>query len=215
MDVTYLMIPVLAFLVVIVFPYIRRGSRVRPLVIQSPSRLEPLVINSPRLGMLNLKGSGASRMVTEDRSAIQGLFSSVDESTSTPPRSDVLFLYCDFGSDGHIAGTARSLRDIVRDSGAHVVIVASENSGKSCGAAAKPAGHGRADLVLILARKGDAFASFYRSLFGDMARGVPMPVAWVRLAPQIPGLVQVNCPDALFICEAGQITFGYPPSPES
>jgi hypothetical protein len=61
--------------------------------------------------------------------------------------------------------------------------------------------------VLTLRRKGTSFVSFFQRLFADMAKGVSMPVAWVRLAPQVPGHEHPDCPDTIFACEAGQIAF--------
>jgi hypothetical protein len=88
------------------------------------------------------------------------------------------------------------------------VIVASENPAERCIAAAGPTGYGQANLVVTFDRRGDVFASFYRRLFGEMTRGVSMPVAWVKLAPQVPGHGHPDCPVGLFACEVGQIAFG-------
>lgn len=172
-------------------------------------RVKPYIIRSLRLGILNLKGASISEMVEDDNAAISGLFSSTVESTNTPPKCDVLFVYCELANEGQVVGSASGLREIIRDSGAYVVIVASENSSAAYTAAGKPAGYGQANLVLTLERRGSAFKSFYRQLFGEMAKGVSMPVAWVKLAPQISGHDHSNCPVAIFACEVGQIAFGH------
>ena len=172
-------------------------------------RVKPHILRSPKLGILNLKGESASQMVAADKAAVSGAFFTITESTDNPPHCEVLFLYCDFADEGQVVGATSGLRDIIRDSGAYVVVVASENSGERCSAAAKPTGYGQANLVLTLERRGDAFPSFHRQLFGEMAQGVSMPMAWVKLAPQIPGRDDPNCPAAIFACEAGQIAFGF------
>ena len=182
------------------------------LVVAKRSRAKPLLIESPKLGALNLKGSSCSQMVIEDMRAVSGSFSSVEERTNLPvPSCNVLFVYCDFESDGKIAGTPVGLREVIRDSGALIVVVASETSREACMEAVKPqpAPYGRANLVLTLDRRGMVFASFYRRLFEQMAKGVTMPVAWVSLAPQIPGRDHIDCPTGAFLCEAGQVAFAY------
>jgi hypothetical protein len=165
------------------------------------------VIRSPRLGVLNLKGDTASHLVTEDRAAIENLFSSVQESTSVAPKCDVLLAYCDLAVEGRVSGSSKSLREIIRDSGAVVVVLASENAQEGILAATKEVGYGHANLAVTLDRKGNVFSSFYGRLFGAMAEGETMPVAWVQLAPQIPGSEHSDCPAGFFVCEAGQIAF--------
>jgi len=99
------------------------------------------------------------------------------------------------------------LREIIRDSGAAVVVVASPNSGESYNAAAKEKPYGSANLVMTLDRKGDAFGRFFQKLFGEMKRGKSMPIAWVKLAPQGPHSVHTDVPDTIFLCELGQLAF--------
>lgn len=171
------------------------------------SKPKKIVIRSPRLGVLNLKGDAAACLIAEDRSAMEHLFSSVEQSASMAPKCDVLLAYCDLAADGSVSGRSQSLREIIRDSGAAVVVVASENAQEGILAATREVGYGHANLAVTLQRKGKVFSSFYASLFGAMTRGVTMPVAWVQLAPQIPGSEHPDCPAGFFICEAGQIAF--------
>jgi hypothetical protein len=164
-------------------------------------------IQSPRLAFLNLKGAASEQILAEDKSALGSMFSAIQESSSTPPPCDVLFIYCDISSDGRISGTTAGLRDIIRNSGARVVVVASENSGESYIASAKKTGYGHANLVLTLDRRGAVFSTFFSRLFDQMMKGTSMPVAWVKLAPQIPGHDHADCPGAIFSAEAGQVAF--------
>ena len=166
-----------------------------------------ITIRTPRLGILNLKGEAVEPLIAEDRAAMAPLFSSVEISEFVTPRCDVLFAYCDLTADGYASGSGSSLREIVRDSGTAVVVVASENPQEGIIAATKKTGYGHANLAVTLQRKGPAFSSFYRRLFEAMAQGTTMPVAWVRLAPQIPGYDHPDCPSGFFLCEAGQIAF--------
>jgi len=164
-------------------------------------------IQSPRLGFLNLKGAAGEPALAEDKSAIASMFSAVQESSTAPPLSDVLFIYCDIGADGRISGSSAGLRDMIRDSGARVVVVASENPSEGYIASAKKTGYGHANLVLTLDRRGAVFSAFFSRLFAQMMKGTSMPMAWVKLAPQIPGHDQADCPGAIFSAEAGQIAF--------
>ena len=86
-------------------------------------------------------------------------------------------------------------------------MVASENRGEAYISSTKGRTHGRADLVMTIARNGSAFPQFCSDLFEEMKRGVSMPVAWVKLAPQ--GLVKehTSLPEMIFACEAGQLVF--------
>ena len=191
MNTEYLVFAVVAVIVIIFFA--RRGG------------IGGAKIQSPRLGFLNLKGAAGEQMLAEDKSAVASLFSSTQESTTHPPSCDVLFIYCDIGADGRISGTG--LRDLIRDSSARVVVVASENPSASCVASAKKTGYGHANLVLTLKRRGDVFPTFFSRLFALMMQGRSMPLAWVKLAPQIPGHAHADCPETIFVAEAGQISF--------
>jgi hypothetical protein len=164
-------------------------------------------IQSPTLGILDLSAGSAAADIDADRTAIERLFSSVVESATEPPTCNVLFLYWHIEADGSIRGSKLGLREIIRDSSASVVVVATENASDSYIAAYKDKGYGYANLVMTYERKGDAFATFFQRLFTQMKRGVSMPIAWVKLAPQVPGMKHVDVPEALFACEAGQIAF--------
>lgn len=164
-------------------------------------------IQSPKLGFLNLKGAACEEIMAEDKSAIRSMFSSIQESATAPPLCDVLFIYCDIGPEGEIAGTTATLRDIIRNSGARVVVVASDNSDASYIASAKKKGYARVNLVMTLDRRGAVFSSFFRRLFEQMRDGTSMPMAWVKLAPQIPGHDHVDSPGTIFVAGAGHISF--------
>jgi hypothetical protein len=76
-------------------------------------------IEAHTLGVLDLSGGTAGALMAADRTALAPLFRRVSESTDAPPRR------------------ARSLREIIRDAGAPVVVVATPNSGQSYTVAAK------------------------------------------------------------------------------
>jgi hypothetical protein len=62
--------------------------------------------------------------------------------------------------------------------------------------------------VFVLNRKGPKFAEFFRGLFELMSEGTSMPLAWVKLAPQIPNHEDPNVPSAIFAAEAEHLTLG-------
>ncbi len=106
-------------------------------------------------------------------------------------------IYARVEADGKIAGSANGLREIIRQSGAAIVVVASENDGKSYAAAGRSTGYGQANLVLTLRRKGIAFTQFFTQLFSRMSQGKSMLLAWVELAPQVPGATHESCPESI------------------
>jgi hypothetical protein len=172
------------------------------------SRRRPLLIRSPRLGFLNLKGESAEQLITADMDALTPVLGSPVRGSTSAPFCDVLFIYCDVASDGRIGNFPGTLRDLIQVQRAPLVVVASENSGEAYISTTKGQKHGRANLVMTLSRRGEAFPAFFARLFTDMKRGVSMPVAWVKLAPQGPVKEHENLPSAIFACEAGQMVFG-------
>lgn len=168
---------------------------------------DPLVILGPRLGFLNLVGQAAASLVQQDRAQLGPLFSAVEESDSSVPVCNVLFLYARFEAGGAVAGSTAGLREITRDARASIIVVGWENAPENYIAAAKKTGYGQANLVLTLKRKGVVFPEFFRRLFSMMYEGKSMPVAWVELAPQIPGATHTDCPEAIFAAEISHIVF--------
>ncbi len=167
-------------------------------------RKRQAAIPNPRLGLLDLTAGGAGHWIAEDKAALTDLFSSVVESTDESPLCDVLFLYARIEDGGRIVGTDRSLRAIIRDADAKVVVVATEHSNPNLGP--RP-DYGHANLVVTIERNGSAFPTFFRDLFRRMKKGSTMPWAWNRLAPQIPNHPHPGVPSTFFLCELGGISF--------
>jgi hypothetical protein len=164
-------------------------------------------IRTPVLGVLRLDAAAGRLWKTEDAPTLALLFNEVRESDRDIPRCDVLFIYGTLDAAGRFGGRNLALRDIIRDAGAKVVVVASPNPGPHYIAAAPKTGYGMANLVMVLDRKGSAFPSFFRQLFSSMFEGVPMPEAWTRMAPQVRGAPHPGLPDSIFACELGPLTF--------
>ena len=156
---------------------------------------------------MNLMGPEAAPLIAEDLKTFTPLFGKAQESTKGPPKCDVLLIYARIEESGKVARSDRGLRELIRDSGATVVVVASENSGDAYIAAGAQKGYGRANLVMTMARKEKRFTAFFGRLFRMMFDGQTMPVAWVQLAPQIPNAEHSDTPETIFAAEAGQVTF--------
>ena len=170
-------------------------------------RNKKMVISSPRLGIIDYIGEAGSAMVTGDIGFLNNIFGKAVNSINSVPECDVLFVYCEINKDGTIKQSPLKLREIIQASHATIVVIASENEGDNYIAAVKAAGQGQANLVMTLQRQGDSFSGFYNKLFGLMFKGVPMPVAWNEIAPQIPNSEHQGIPDSIFVCERGQVTF--------
>lgn len=166
------------------------------------------VVEDPTLGQFNLVGNDATELMVLDREVLAPLFvGDCQVTTDAPPQCDVLLTYAHFENDGRISGTTLGWREIIRDSGSKVAIVATENDPDAYMEAVNDPGYGYANFVLTIERNGDHFVEFYRKLFAAMFDGKSMPVAWVELAPQIPDHDHADCPEGVFACELGQLIF--------
>ena len=169
---------------------------------------DPLRIAEPAIGFLNLQGAKGAALLEADRAALAPLFKLCRLATDAPPKCQVLLLYCDVDADGRLSGSASTIRGLVKDAGAYVAIVASENRPEPyLKAAAGRSADWSANIVLVMERKGEKFGVFFRRLFEAMFRGRTMPMAWVELAPQIPGRDQPDAPATIMLAEAGHIVF--------
>jgi hypothetical protein len=165
----------------------------------------PFRIRNPSIGFLNLQGVSSAALAEADRRAISPLFRKSYESTDTVPKCDVLFLYCTIDARGKVVSSPTGIRDLIKDAGAYVAVVASENHANSY---IGPRNDWHANIVLVIDRKNDKFALFFRRLFEAMFKGQSMLMAWVELAPQIPGRDQPDVPGTIMAAEAGHVTFG-------
>src|SRR5512137_1417064 len=122
--------------------------------------VSPTILETPALGVLNLAGPPGDALATEDLLQLAPLFSLLRKSDGDPPACDVLLIYCDIAENGKVEGSARTLREIIRDSGASIVVVAKNHSVNAYIAAAPRLSIGRANLVMTLDRKGAGFSRF-------------------------------------------------------
>jgi len=186
-------------------------AEVRAAMPPMPAKIEPPVIDHPKIAFLNLAGTSCATIAAEDRAVIGELFDPNVQVTSVPAPCDVLFLYCSFEPSGKIVGQQGSFRSLIRHTKARVAVVASQVpadllSNREFQAALAKGNHPPVNLVMTVNRNGDNFGRFFKSLFQMMWTGVPMPMAWVQLAPQ--GSQQPNNnPGTICLMEAGQVAF--------
>jgi hypothetical protein len=180
-----------------------------------PSRIaaNAMVIAEPAIAFLNLGGASCEAIAAQDKQDAGGLFrGKVRNATAPTPSCDVLFLYCTFEPSGSIAGQSLSLRELIRDSGAKIAVIASEIrpemlSNRDFQKSIQGGSNPPVNLVIVGNRNGEAFGRFFMSLFQSMWNGVPMPLAWVELAPQGP-MQREDIPGTICIMEAGHVVFG-------
>jgi hypothetical protein len=188
-------------------------AEVRGVMPAMPSRISARSIERPKIAFLNLGGPSCAALATEDQAAIADLFhGNIHISSERVPICDVLFVYCAFEPSGAIVGQVSSLRDLIGRSRASVAVVASEVPSEFMPNISKSPTQGHnppVNLVITNNRNGEAFSRFFRSLFQLMQTGVPMPMAWVQLAPQgRPTGPQDRNPGLICLMGAGQVTFG-------
>lgn len=63
------------------------------------------------------------------------------------------------------------------------------------------------NLVMTIDRRGDCLPNFIGKLLHEMQSGSSMPVAWNRIAPQIPGQEHPDAPASIFYSGLGQVRF--------
>jgi len=172
----------LAFVVAIIF-------RTRP----TPTGT---VIRDPVLGALNLQGSWVEDTIEEDVEALRPYFTAVRTSSDVPPCCDVLLLYCAINSSGELQNTPKPAYEIIRDTGASIVIMATNNPAENYSAIPKGSLES-ITLVMTIDRRGQHFASFLARLFAEMHGGLSLGLAWVKIAPQNPRAVHEDLPSVM------------------
>ena len=160
-----------------------------------PTRRGVLLID-PVLGALNLQGPWIEDMIAEDVEALTPYFTAVRSRKDVPPSCDVLLLYCEINSSGELQNSPKPANEIIRDAGASIVIIATNNPAEHYSAMPKGS-FGSVNLVMTIDRRGQRFASFLARLFAQMNRGDSIGHAWIKIAPQIPGTVHEDLPTTI------------------
>jgi hypothetical protein len=174
---------------------------------QPTTAARPFVLQNPVIGFLNLQGERGAALSDGDSRALSRFFADCRISTDEVPLCAVLFVYGHLDASGRVEGASRSLRGLIKEAGAYVAVLPSENEPQACITALKERSDWPSNVVFVLKRKGPKFAEFFGRLFELMTQGTSMPMAWVKLAPQIPNRDNPDAPDAIFAAEAGHLTF--------
>lgn len=164
------------------------------------------VSKSPRVGLLQLTTRSAIDLAEVDAARLSRLFASVVVTRVAVPRCEVLFLDAGIAADGGVTGAVLSLREMVLDCGARIVVVATENPPENYIKVRVQPSFGRANMVMRLDRRGCTFESFFWALFSNMQAGASMPDAWMELT-EPPG-PNFQASERIFSCEIGPLTFG-------
>lgn len=180
-----------------------RKSATRTTTIDNPFR-----IANPSIGFFNLQGAAGATLAEADQRVLSPLFKQSRSRSDHVPTCEVLFIYCTVDAQGRVVGSPNGIRDLIKNAGAYVAVVASENDADSYIKATASRNDWHANIALVLDRKADKFALFFRRLFEAMFKGQSMLTAWVELAPQIPGREHPDAPGAIMAAEAGHVTFG-------
>ena len=166
-----------------------------------------LRLQHPTIGFLNLMEESGQALLESDAKVLSPLFRRTLRSLSATSVCEVLFLYCELDPDGHIKGRTETVRDLIKSARAYIVVIASENSTDSYIKWLQRRNDWRANVTMVLDRKGDKFAQFFQKLFMGMFAGRSMLNVWVELAPQGHGPWEANVPGTIMAAEAGHITF--------
>jgi hypothetical protein len=144
----------------------------------------PLRISNARIGFLNLQGEPGVEPLEADRRILSSRFKTSQVSNDAIPKCEVLFIYCTLNSQGRVVGSSANVRDIIKEAGAYVAVVASNNAPATYMDCLKPKNGWFANVVMVIDRRDERLAEFLRDLFERMFGGTSMLVAWVQLAPQ-------------------------------
>lgn len=179
-----------------------RKAQTRQTTIDKPFR-----IHNPRLGFLNLQAESGAELLSTDQRVLLSLFSASEVSNRAPPKCDVLFIYCTLDNTGTIEGSRARARDLITSAGAYIAVLASENATEAYKNALMPKTEWYANVAMVLTRRGDKLAEFFRSIFERMFRGQSMLMAWLEIVPQAPGFQAPGAPGVFMAAEAGHVTF--------
>jgi hypothetical protein len=152
-------------------------------------------------------GESGETLMESDASILSPLFARTLKSSSTVPSCQVLFIYCELDSAGHIKGHGDSATDLIKAAHAHIAVIASENAGDVYAKAVKPRKDWYANVTMVLDRRGDKLARFFERVFTGMFAGRSMLSLWIELAPQGQGPWQAEAPRTIMAAMAGHITF--------
>ena len=160
------------------------------------------------IGFANFMGVEAQAMMREDVEVLSVLFQdAIVAPDGKLPATPILFFYARLSEDGTIQGVDHmGVRQIVRQSGAQTLILASQNTDSSILKTASLPGPKTANLIFTNNRNGEAFADFFYRLFEYMRDGCNMLDVWAVMASQAAKGIDDE-PGMILLAEAGKLVF--------
>ena len=122
---------------------------------------------------------------------------------------DIVHVLTAVSPDGRIGKsdiTGTELIERATQCGTKLLWIGSSNDSQGYIKGFKPNGT-RLNLVMTIDRRENRHSEFIERLFGEMQSGSSMPVAWNKIAPQIPGQQHPDAPTSIFYSGLGQIRF--------
>jgi hypothetical protein len=126
------------------------------------------LLQAPSVGILDVDGLESKRLIALDMMFLKAIFGRVRTVTLAESACDVLFLYATLEADGSVVGSTPGLREIIRDSGAKIVVFGLPNPSLCHAEADKSKPYGKANLVETLDRR-------VRPIMALNTRGVAAP----------------------------------------
>jgi len=180
-------------------------------------------VKNPKILLASIR-AGHEQLFTQDCDIYQGQFNGIFNDTTEYRAAniseffefingktfDIVHLFADIETNGTIQDVSGTeFLKKLSASEVKVLIFASDNPGDNYVAFSKDIGKNikPMNLVMTIERKGDLFPSFFKSLFGFMAFGHTMPMAWVELAPQNVNKTGSDTPGAIFSAGLGSLKF--------
>jgi hypothetical protein len=204
--VTTLIILALVFLLT---SYLRRRRTARPAE----------AVSGAKVLVCSLGRETAEGFEDADAKVYSAYYRHVDVAKGQPPEDfldslggngyDILHLFCELDEDGDLVGgqgrtlNADTFFEACRKADVKLLFIASENSNQSYIGLGRRQPRGLAlDMIRTIGREGENFTYFLGELLGRMSAGKTMALAWVEIAPQIPGARHEKLP-AIY-CSVGR-----------
>jgi hypothetical protein len=128
---------------------------------------------------------------------------------SLADRYDIVHVLAAVTLDGYLGEGQITGTELIEKSaswGTKLLWLASSNDPQGYIKGFKPKGK-KLNLVMTIDRGEYRFSRFLEKLLSEMQSGSSMPVAWNRIAPQIPGQQHPDVPGTIFYCGLGQVRF--------
>ena len=110
------------------------------------------------------------------------------------------------GTIGNDTMTGSELIEKASQCGTKLLWIGTSNNPQGYIKGFKPNGN-KLNVVMTIDRGEHRLPDFIEKLLREMQSGFSMPVAWNRIAPQIPGQLHPDAPNTIFYCGLGQVRF--------